>query len=114
MANRLEGLVAEALTNVRNPRLEKDVISAGMVQDIVVESDGRISLTFLLGREDPAGLVREVRRALQQVEGVTDLKIDVEEPTRVSTTSKLHDPSPVGCVPVFWSRQAPARQVFIA
>lgn len=72
--------MAEALTNVRNPRLGKDVISGGMIEDLVVGSDGDVSFRFALGRDDPAGLVREARRALQSIDGVTSVKIDVVEP----------------------------------
>lgn len=82
MTNRLQALVAGALTNVRNPRVDNDVISAGMVQDLVVGGDGTVSFTFLLGREDPATLVREVRHAVRAVEGVTDVRIDVREPAQ--------------------------------
>lgn len=82
MSRKLDALVAGALTNVRNPRVNNDVISAGMVQDLAVDKQGRVTLTFLLTQDDPAGLVREVRRAVQEVEGVTDVKIDVVEPPK--------------------------------
>ncbi|MBI4503444.1 MAG: Mrp/NBP35 family ATP-binding protein [Gemmatimonadetes bacterium] len=80
MANTLEARVAGALTNVRNPRVDNDVISAGMVRDLVVLPDGIVSLTFILSTEDPAGLVREAKSALKGVPGVTDVKINVVEP----------------------------------
>jgi ATP-binding protein involved in chromosome partitioning len=66
---------------VRNPRIDNDVISAGMVQSLEIGADGRVSLTFALGRDDPAALVREVRRAVREVEGVTEVDIEVVEPT---------------------------------
>lgn len=81
MPNQLEARVAGALTNVRNPRVENDVISAGMIQDLNVQPDGVVGFTILLGREDPAGLVREARRAVREVEGVTDVRVKVVEPT---------------------------------
>jgi ATP-binding protein involved in chromosome partitioning len=81
MPNKLEALVAGALTNVRNPRVDNDLISAGMVKDLEVSEDGVVSFTFLLGREDPANLVRQARAAVRAVEGVTDVKVAVREPT---------------------------------
>ena len=81
MTNKLQALVAGALTNVRNTRVDNDVISAGMVQDLVIEDNGHISFTFVLSRDDPADLVRETRRAVKEVEGVTDVKIKVVEPS---------------------------------
>ncbi len=80
MPNSLEARVAGALTNIRNPRVENDVISAGMVRDLAVSSDGIVTFTFLLSSDDPAGLVRDIRSALREVEGVRDVKINVTEP----------------------------------
>lgn len=80
MPNTLEARVAGALTNVVNPRVDNDVISAGMIQDLVVGDDGTVSFTFTLAREDPAALVREARRAVQELEGVQAVKINVVEP----------------------------------
>jgi ATP-binding protein involved in chromosome partitioning len=80
MANDLESRVAAALSRIRTPRAGTDVLAAGLVRDLAVSDEGRVSLTFLLSPDDPATLVREARRALQDVEGVTDVKIDVVEP----------------------------------
>lgn len=77
MSNKLPTLVAGALTNVRNPRNDKDLISAGMVRDLEVHPDGRVSLTLVLNQEDPPGLAREARLALSSVEGVTDVDMSV-------------------------------------
>src|SRR6185503_6769208 len=79
MPTNLEARVAGALTNVRNPRVDNDVISAGMVRDLAVSDDGVVSLTFILSADDPANLVRETRVALKEVAGVTDVKIAVQE-----------------------------------
>ena len=80
MADKLKALVAGALTNVRNERVDNDVISAGMVREVDVNSHGVVSILFELGREDSAMLVREVRRAVREVDGVSDVKIKVVEP----------------------------------
>ena len=77
MTNTLPTLVAGALTNVRNPRTDKDVISAGMVRDLEVHSDGKVSLTLVMNQEDPPGLARETRLAISAVEGVTDVDMSV-------------------------------------
>ncbi|UCG85331.1 MAG: Mrp/NBP35 family ATP-binding protein [Gemmatimonadota bacterium] len=87
MSENLQALVAGALTNVRNPRVDNDVISAGMVQSLDIDTDGRVSLSFALGRDDPAALVREVRRAVRAVAGVTEVDIEVVEPTASPTAT---------------------------
>jgi ATP-binding protein involved in chromosome partitioning len=85
MTTSLESLVASALARVRNERVGSDVLSAGMVRDLHVDGGGRVSFTFLLSREDPAAIVREARRAVQRVSGVSDVHIDVVEPRSVPT-----------------------------
>ncbi len=80
MSHTLQARVAGALTNVRSPRVDNDVISAGMVQDLTVTDEGQVSFTFVLSRDDPAVLVRETRRAIEELDGVNEVKINVVEP----------------------------------
>jgi ATP-binding protein involved in chromosome partitioning len=81
MSNTLQARVAGALTNVRSARAGTDVISAGLVRDLLVGADGAVSFAFALGRDDPASLVREARQAVTEVDGVTAVRINVVEPT---------------------------------
>lgn len=78
----LSARVTAALGRIRNPRLDNDLLSAGMVRDLSVTDDGKVAFTFLLGREDPATLVREARAAVRAIEGVnpTELRISVVDP----------------------------------
>jgi ATP-binding protein involved in chromosome partitioning len=73
----LEAQVVAALARIRNERLENDVLSAGMVRNLSVSEDGKVAFTFLLANEDKGTLVRQVRRAVEMVEGVTEVKIQV-------------------------------------
>jgi ATP-binding protein involved in chromosome partitioning len=88
----LEAAVGAALARIRNPRLENDVMSAGMIRDLVVSEDGAVSFSFLLSREDPATLVREARNAVKAVEGVRQdgVKITVVDPAGPPKTT--HNP----------------------
>jgi ATP-binding protein involved in chromosome partitioning len=96
----LSARVAAALARIQNPRLENDLLSAGMIRDLVVDdSSGKVSLTFLLSRQDPATLVREARAALRAVEGVTEVKISVLDPS--GPVSATHGPPQAqGAAPV--------------
>jgi ATP-binding protein involved in chromosome partitioning len=76
----LEGPVTAALARIRNPRLDNDLLSAGMIRDLAITAEGQVSFTFLLARQDPATLVREARKALQAVAGVTEVRIHVVDP----------------------------------
>jgi len=88
--------VAAALTGVLNPRVGKDVISAGTVTGIEVQPDGKVRLAVLLRREDPASLAREIRAALRDVEGVAGVKLDFHDPA--SGTGPNHLPTSHGSV----------------
>ncbi len=82
MAESLESRVLAALARIRNPRLDNDLLSAGMIRDLAVDDDGRVTFTFLLAKDDPATLVREARTAIKALEGVRSdaVKITVSDP----------------------------------
>jgi ATP-binding protein involved in chromosome partitioning len=71
--------VERALSQLKNPRSGSDVLSAGMVKDLAIAGDGTVTLTFLLGRDDPGSLAREVRKAVQGVDGVTAVRVNVTD-----------------------------------
>jgi ATP-binding protein involved in chromosome partitioning len=83
VADTLEGRVVAALAGIRNPRLDNDLLSAGMIRDLAVTEQGGVSFTFLLAPDDPATLVRQARAAVQAVDGVQRdaVKISVTNPS---------------------------------
>jgi len=78
-ADSLRIRVQTALAAVPHPRLGGS-LAATVVHDLVADEDGRVSFTFHLTREDPATLVRDARKAVQAVAGVSDVKISVVDP----------------------------------
>jgi ATP-binding protein involved in chromosome partitioning len=92
----LEARVTAALARIRNPRLDNDLLSAGMIRDLLVQPDGSVAFTFLLAPEDPATLVRQARAAVQEVEGVRrdGVKIAVSNPAGPAKVT--HAPPPGG------------------
>ena len=70
MTNDIKTRVTEALTSVRNPRTNQDILTGGMVEDLVVSDQGKVSFTFVLDRNDPATLVRQANQ-------VAGIKINV-------------------------------------
>src|SRR5213080_3346350 len=75
----LQARVERALSQLKNPRRGGDVLTAGMVKDLAVDDRGTVSFTFLLGRDDPGSLAREVRKAVQGVPGVTAVRVNVTD-----------------------------------
>mgnify|MGYP001138100070 CR=1 FL=1 len=76
----LLGRVREALAKVKHPATGVDVLSSGRVTGLDVDDDGKVRFQFVLRPEDPGTLVREARTAVEAVDGVTRVKIDVKLP----------------------------------
>jgi ATP-binding protein involved in chromosome partitioning len=80
MSTPLTQRIADALGRVRNPRHGRDLVSAEQVQDVATTADGKVRFTLLLDAADEATLVRQVRQTVEQVPGVTDVRVDVQDP----------------------------------
>ncbi len=98
MEESLESRVTAALAAIRNPRLENDILSAGMIRDLAVTPAGDVSFTFLLASDDPATLVRQARSAVQGVEGVRREGIRIAVANPAGAAPVTHGP-PSGAVP---------------
>ena len=79
--------ITTALGRVRNARLDTDVMTAEMVQDIATTVDGKVQFTLLLDSRDDAALVRDVREAVVELAGVTDVKVNVRDPRQQAPTA---------------------------
>jgi ATP-binding protein involved in chromosome partitioning len=76
--------ITEALRRVINPRANADVISAGMIRDLTVSDEGRVRLTVVLAAVDPASLVREIRQTIERLDGISEVRVDVKDPSQVA------------------------------
>jgi ATP-binding protein involved in chromosome partitioning len=88
MSANLQDRITDALSHVRNNRVGANVLEAEMVGDIATTTDGRVRLTLFLSPEDNATVVREVRQALQLVEGVTDVRVDVKDSSQANAAAR--------------------------
>jgi ATP-binding protein involved in chromosome partitioning len=80
MSTPLQQRVASALACVRNPRVGVDLVSAEQVRDVATTPDGKVRFTLLLDAADEATLVRDARRAVEALDGVRDVRVDVQDP----------------------------------
>ncbi|HEU5040409.1 MAG TPA: Mrp/NBP35 family ATP-binding protein [Gemmatimonadales bacterium] len=106
MSESLEARVTAALARIQNPRLENDLLSAGMIRDLAVSEDGAVAFTFLLSPEDPATLVRQARSAVQGIEGVRKDAVKITVTNPAGPAKVTHGP-PQGTMPAPASPQAP-------
>jgi ATP-binding protein involved in chromosome partitioning len=80
----LQERVTDALSRIRNNRVGTNVLEAEMIRDIATTTDGKVRLSLFLTPDDDATVVREVRQTLQQVPGVTDVRVDVKDASQAS------------------------------
>lgn len=97
----LLGRVRTALAAVKNPRTGADVLSSEQVRALEMDAEGRVNMQFLLQSEDPGTLVRETRAAVEQVDGVTKVKIAVQLPSAAQQQQQRPQRQPLqpGSVP---------------
>jgi len=76
----LQEAVEAALSSVSSGPADDDIVSAGQVQDLEVDTDGAVRFSFVLRPEDPSTLVKEARSAAQAVDGVASVKLNVQLP----------------------------------
>ncbi len=87
MTPNLQERVTDALSRIRNNRVGTNVLEAEMIRDIATTTDGKVRLSIFLTPDDDATVVREVRQTLQQVPGVTDVRVDVKDASQPSKPS---------------------------
>jgi ATP-binding protein involved in chromosome partitioning len=92
----LQERVTDALSRIRNNRVGANVIDAEMIRDIATTTEGRVRLTLFLSPDDDATVVREVRQTLQQVPGVTDVRVDVKDASQAGSASTQTHVPPAG------------------
>jgi len=88
----LKESVVEALSRVTHPATGEDVVRGGQVQDLEVEEGGQVRFAFLLRTEDPGSLVKEARAAVEGVEGVSQVKVNLQLPR--SAPAPVAPPAP--------------------
>jgi len=76
----LQERISQALSKLRHPRAGTDLVSAEAVRDIAATTDGKVRLTLLLAPQDDPAIVRDVRQAVEAVDGVIDVRVDVKDP----------------------------------
>ncbi len=76
----LKQQVLAALTEVMHPHSGENVISGGHVRNLEVEGDGTVRFHFALQPQDPGALVKEARAAVEGLEGVARVKVNVQLP----------------------------------
>ena len=92
MAENLGERLDAALARVVNPRTGRNVLEAEMVRDVAMTPTGQVYFTVLLSPADDATLVREIRRTVEEVPGVTAVQVDIRDAQAPAPTPARHAP----------------------
>ena len=103
MTDTLQARLAEALAPIANPRTGASLYQTQQVRDIAATRDGKVRVTLLLAAQDDPTLARQVRQALEKVEGVIDVRVDVKDATEVPAAPG----KPRSALPMMEAPQAP-------
>ncbi len=87
MADNLLVRIDATLASVRNNRLGVNILEAGMVRDVATTTDGKVRFSVLLSAADDATIVRDARQAVEQLDGVTEVRVDVKDAAQPGGTS---------------------------
>lgn len=79
MSQALTARVSAALQQIVNPRTGEDLVSSEQVANIGVTLEGKVRLELRLASADDATLARTVRQAVEKVDGVTAVLVDVRD-----------------------------------
>lgn len=95
MADNLTSRVSAALKQIVNPRTGADLITSEQVANIAVTLDGKVRLELRLAAADDATLARTVRLAVEQVEGVAAVRVDVRDASSAASEPAAKTPRPL-------------------
>jgi ATP-binding protein involved in chromosome partitioning len=99
MAANLQDRITDALSRIRNNRVGANVLEAEMVSDIATTTDGKVRLSLFLTADDDATVVREVRQSIQQIPGVTDVRVDVKDASQANARTSRSAPKSAAPTP---------------
>jgi ATP-binding protein involved in chromosome partitioning len=68
------------LARIKHPVTGRDLVASGHVQNLEVDDSGAARFQFLLQPDDPGDLLKDARVAVEALDGVTAVKINVQLP----------------------------------
>jgi len=108
MATPLQARIADALSRIRHPRTGTDVLSGDAVRDIATTTSGKVRLTLLVAPGDDPALARTIRQTLENLEGVTEVTVDVADATQAKAKKPAGRALPVMEQPTSAQARVPA------
>lgn len=76
----LRRAVMATLARIKHPASGRDLVAGGHVQGLEVDDDGKARFQFQVRPDDPGDLVKQAREAVEAIDGIADVKINVQLP----------------------------------
>ena len=90
--NTLHRSVLDALGAIAHPDAGQDVVSSGLVRDVDIGEDGAVRFSFVPGPRDPGSLAKEARRVVEELDGVSSVKVNVQLPQAAGSATPSAPP----------------------
>ena len=107
MSQALTARISTALQQIVNPRTGENLVQSEQVANVAVTLDGKVRLELRLASADDATLARTVRLAVEAVDGVTDVRVDVRDAQQVAAPPAPDAPRQSRSLPVMSEPAAP-------
>jgi ATP-binding protein involved in chromosome partitioning len=78
--SKLQDQVLNTLATASADNPSGDVVNRGQVRNLEVDEDGSVRFNFFMAPDDPGSLVKDLRTAVEAVEGVSSVKVSVQLP----------------------------------
>jgi ATP-binding protein involved in chromosome partitioning len=76
-----------ALARIKHPGTGRDLVASGHVQNLEVDDAGAARFQFLLQPDDPGDLLKIARAAVEVLDGISEVKINVQLPQMAAGAS---------------------------
>jgi ATP-binding protein involved in chromosome partitioning len=76
----LKRAVLTALSEVNHPHTGENLISGRHVRNLEIEESGEVRFAMVLRPQDPGSLVKQARAAIEGLDGVTSVKVNMQLP----------------------------------
>lgn len=102
-----------ALARIKHPGTGRDLVASGHVQNLEVDDAGAARFQFLIQPDDPGDLLKVARAAVEVLEGISEVKINVQLPQMAAGASPGGGPGGLkpGSVPAPTPQPGLLRQV---
>ena len=93
--DKIQSTVLQALAGVQHPSTCRNIVDSGHVQSIEVMENGDVRFSFIPGDKDTGDLIGKAREAVEAIDGIGNVKINIKLPQAANQDLGREAPSNV-------------------